>query len=71
MRVANQRCSCRRVRIEVEDAAVFFRQAAVPVVADAGGQRERRRICHLSCTIRAELVGAVVAVGIALQERLT
>ena len=56
-------------RLEVEDAAVLLGEAAVPVVAHAGGQRNGRHDLPLVLHIGAQLVGAVVAAGIALQER--
>ena len=57
------------LRIEVEEAAVFLGEAAVPVVAHAGGERERRRDLKFVLHVSAKLVGAIVAAGVALQER--
>ena len=55
--------------IEVEDAAVLLGEAAIPVVAHAGGQAQRRRHLELVLHVTCPAGCAVVAAGIALQER--
>ena len=56
-------------RIEVVDAAIFFRQSAVPVVPHPSCQTEIRQNLELVLNISASLVRAVVPVGIAQHER--
>ena len=55
--------------IEVKNASVLLGEAAVPVVADAAGESEVRLHLELVLQKEAELVGPVVTIGIALQER--
>ena len=54
--------------VEVEETAVLLGQAAVPVIANASGERERGGDLVLILNVGAELVGTIVAAGIALQE---
>jgi hypothetical protein len=54
--------------IEVIEVAIFLGQAAIPVVAEASGNTEVRFELELILSEEAGLVGAVVAVGITLQE---
>jgi molybdopterin-guanine dinucleotide biosynthesis protein A len=56
------------VPIEVEDVAVLLRQPAVPVVANAGGDAQGRRHLELVLDEEPGLVGAIIAIGVALQE---
>ena len=53
-------------RVEVEQVAILLRQSAVPIEAQARGQAEGGRGLELVLDVGAELVGAVVAVGVAL-----
>jgi len=55
-------------RIEVENAAVLLGEAAIPVIAQAGGEREGRCDLELVLEVGTKLIGAVVAAGIALEE---
>src|SRR5580704_4440970 len=55
--------------IEVENTPVFLRQAAVPVVAQPGRDTEGGKNLILILNIEPGLVGAIVAIGVALKER--
>ncbi len=55
-------------RVKIVNAAVFFRKAAIPIETQSRRQTQVGAELELVLHVRARLPGAVVAVGIALQE---
>ena len=57
-----------KLGVEVKQVAVFFGQSAVPVIPNASGDAQGWSHLELILQEEACLIGAIVAIGVALQE---